>query len=67
MGSNGPPNLNPVDVTDVEIEQPTTVVAQPSTNGQVNGVERSDFGADQIVVRELPADVVLEWGAAIGG
>ena len=35
------PTLNPVDVTDVEIEQPTTAVAQPSQNGQVATEEQA--------------------------
>jgi cell division transport system ATP-binding protein len=37
-GRKRPPQPEPVDVTDVQIEQPTAH-AQPSTNGQVNGVE----------------------------
>jgi cell division transport system ATP-binding protein len=38
-GRKRPPQPEPVDVTDVQIEQPSAY-AQPSTNGQVNGVEQ---------------------------
>jgi cell division transport system ATP-binding protein len=34
-GRHRPPQLEPVDVTDVQIEQPTPALAQPSANGQV--------------------------------
>jgi cell division transport system ATP-binding protein len=44
--------LNPVDVTDVQIEQPTTAVVQPSANGQVLTEEQAKPPAGSMILFE---------------
>jgi cell division transport system ATP-binding protein len=43
---------NPVDVTDVQIEQPTTAVAQPSQNGQAKSEEQAKPAAGSMILFE---------------
>jgi cell division transport system ATP-binding protein len=49
------PNWNPVDVTDLQIEQPT--VAQPSPNGQVKTEEQAKPAAGSMIVFEAVTKV----------
>jgi cell division transport system ATP-binding protein len=51
VGHLARPNSNPVDVTDVQIEQPTAV-AQPSTNGQVKPVEQEKPATGSMILFE---------------
>jgi cell division transport system ATP-binding protein len=55
-GQNRPPQLEPVDVTDVQIEQPITVAqpptAEPSTNGDLTSVENAKPSTGTMILFE---------------
>jgi cell division transport system ATP-binding protein len=47
-----PPQLDPVDVTDLQIEQPTTAVAQPSPNGEASTEAQAKPPAGSMILFE---------------